>query len=136
MRETIHSLLDHCFTRGDELAVAHQQGVRVVRWSYGRMARTACQFARALETFGVGKGDRVLFWGENSPEWIAAFFGCLLRGAVVVPLDLKSAPDFAARVQQQVSAKLLLADEPQLDLPHLSLKNLSCTHSDAPYPAN
>jgi long-chain acyl-CoA synthetase len=60
-----------------------------------------------------------LFWSENSPEWIVAFYGCLLRGAVVVPLDLKSAPDFAARVQQQVAAKLLLADEsqPQLDVP-------------------
>jgi acyl-CoA synthetase (AMP-forming)/AMP-acid ligase II len=55
----------------------------------------------------------VLFWGENSPEWIAAFYGCLLRGAVVVPLDLKSAPDFVERVQQQVSAKLLLADNEQ-----------------------
>ena len=52
----------------------------------------------------------MLFWGENSPEWIAAFYGCLLRGAVVVPLDLKSATDFVERVQQQVSAKLLLAD--------------------------
>src|SRR6185369_8921184 len=55
-----------------------------------------------------------------------------------VPLDLKSAADFAARVQQQVTAKLLLADEPQLAVPHLSLKNFSdtiATHSDEVYPA-
>ena len=136
MRETLLSFLNDCITHGEQTAVAHWRGLRLSRWSYTRLASCAFQFARELEARGVGHGDRVFFWSENSPEWIAAFYGCLLRGAVVVPLDLKSAPDFAARVQQQVSAKLLLADEPQLDLPQLSLKNLNNTHSDAPYRAN
>ncbi|HKP82286.1 MAG TPA: AMP-binding protein, partial [Pyrinomonadaceae bacterium] len=136
MRETLISFLNDCITHGEQTAVAHWRGLRISRWSYARLASGAFQFARELEARGIGHGDRVLFWSENSPEWIAAFYGCLLRGAVVVPLDLKSAPDFAVRVQQQVSAKLLLADEPQLDLPQLSLKNLLLTHSDAPYRAN
>ena len=136
MRETLLSFLNDCITHGEQTAVAHWRGLRISRWSYVRLASCAFQFARELEARGIGHGDRVLFWSENSPEWIVAFYGCLLRGAVVVPLDLKSAPDFAVRVQQQVSAKLLLADEPQLDLPQLSLKNLLLTHSDAPYRAN
>ena len=136
MRETLLSFLDDCIARGEQTAVVHWRGLRIARWSYARLASCAFQFARELETRGIGAGDRVIFWSENSPEWIVAFYGCLLRGAVVVPLDLKSASDFAARVQQQVSAKLLLADEPQLALPQLSLKNLGdLTHSDAPYPA-
>ena len=109
MRETLISFLDDCIAHGDQTAVAHWRGLRTARWSYARLASTAFQFARELEERDIGAGDRVLFWGENSPEWIAAFYGCLLRGAVVVPLDLKSAPDFVERVQQQVSAKLLLA---------------------------
>jgi long-chain acyl-CoA synthetase len=113
MRETIHSFLDDCLARGRvargcETAIAEQRGLRVVRWSYERLAQTAFQFARELEARQIGKGDRVLIWGENSAEWVAAFFGCLLCGAVVVPLDEQSAPDFALRVQQQVQAKLLL----------------------------
>jgi long-chain acyl-CoA synthetase len=139
MRETLLSFLNDCITHGEQTAVAHWRGLRISRWSYARLASCAFQFARELEARGIGHGDRVLFWSENSPEWIAAFYGCLLRGAVVVPLDLKSAADFAARVQQQVSAKLLLADEPQLDLPSLSLKNLGdviATHSNDPYHAN
>src|SRR5262252_6931146 len=102
MRETIHSLLDQALTRHDEIAVARQRGLRVTRWSYARLARTACQFARELESRGIGKGDRVIFWGENSPEWIAAFFGCLLRGAVAVPIDEPQRPDFVDRAQRQV----------------------------------
>jgi len=124
--------------RREQTAVAHWRGLRIARWSYGRLAASAFQFARELEARGIGAGDRVLFWSENSPEWIVAFYGCLLRGAVVVPLDLKSAPDFAGRVQQQVSAKLLLADESQLDVPRLSLNNLTgviARHSTSRYKA-
>src|SRR5215510_1813451 len=139
MRETLLSFLTDCTARGEQTAIVHWRGLRISRWSYAHLASGAFQFARELEARGIERGDRVFFWSENCPEWIVAFYGCLLRGAVVVPLDLKSAPDFAARVQRQVSAKLLLTDEPQLDVPHLSLKNLSDTigtHSTAPYSAN
>jgi long-chain acyl-CoA synthetase len=137
MRETLLSFLDDCRRHGEQTAVAHEAGVRLSRWSYARLASSAFQFARELEAQGIGAGDRVLLWGESRPEWIACFYGCLLRGVVVVPLDLKSAPDFVARVQQQVSAKLLLSDEPQLDIPHLAfnrLTDLLARHSDHPYP--
>jgi long-chain acyl-CoA synthetase len=113
VRETIHSLLDQALTRSDEIAVAARHGLRVTRWSYERLARTACQFARELESRGVVKGDRVILWGENSPEWIVAFFGCLLRGAVAVPLDEPQRPDFVDRAQRQVEAKLFLLGEDQ-----------------------
>ncbi len=141
MRKTIHNLLDQCLTRNEDIAVAQQRGLRVARWSYARLARTACQFARELESRGVGNGDRVLLWGENSPEWVAAFFGCMLRGAVAVPLDEQSAPDFALRVQRQVEARLLLGDDEQArrfkdQLPTLRFDDLTETvrhHSPAPY---
>jgi long-chain acyl-CoA synthetase len=113
VRETIHSLLDQALERSDEIAVAGARGLRVTRWSYARLARTACQFARELESRGIGKGDRVIFWGENSPEWVAAFFGCLLRGVVAVPLDEQSAHDFVDRAQRQVEARLFLLGEEQ-----------------------
>src|SRR5215468_5784895 len=141
MRETIHSLLDQALTRSDEIAVARQRGLRVTRWSYARLAWTAFQFARELESRGIDKSDRVIFWGANSPEWIAAFFGCLLRGAVAVPLDEQSAPDFADRARRQVEAKLLLLGEDQARhlndrQPALRLDQLFdvvARHSAAPY---
>ncbi len=126
MRETLLSFLDDCLARGEDAAIVRRRGLRLVTWSWADIARRAFQFARELEERGIAHGDRVLFLGENSAEWIAAFFGCLLRGVVVVPLDLKSAPDFIARVHQQVSAKLLLTDEPEtrICVSRLSLNNL------------
>ncbi len=134
MGDLLTKFLYRAEARGAETALAAGRGLRVVRWSYARLAQTGFQFARELEARGVGKGDRVLFWGENCPEWVAAFFGCLLRGAVVVPLDEQSAPDFAHRVERQVGAKLLLAGAGQrkhfgAELPVLRLDELSETIS-------
>ncbi len=70
-----------------------------------RWRRAARGFAARLATAGIGKGDKVVFFSENRPEWIIAFWGCLLGGVVVVPIDYRSSPDFLARVARIVSAK-------------------------------
>ena len=107
-RKTLLTYLDEYRGRGDEIAFVQSQGWRLARWSSLRVAETASVWARKLAACHVAKGDRVLLWGEDSAEWVAAFYGCLLRGAVVVPLDVQSAPGFVEKVQQEVKPKLLL----------------------------
>ncbi|HYY96620.1 MAG TPA: AMP-binding protein, partial [Pyrinomonadaceae bacterium] len=108
MRASLNSYLEDFRRRGGATAFAERRGLRIERRSYGRVAETAYRFARELEAQGIGKGERVVFWAANSAEWVAAFFGCILRGAIVVPLDVESAPDFAARVCAQTKARQLL----------------------------
>ncbi len=110
MRTSLASYLDDFRSLGDETAFAHRHGLRIKRWSYSDIAKTATRFARELEARRIQKGDRVLLWGRNSPEWVCAFFGCLLRGAIVVPVDVQSEPGFIKGVQGQVEAKLALCD--------------------------
>ena len=90
-------------------ACVFQRGYRTVRWSYGDLLSYAQRFAALLEDRGIGPGDRIMLWGANCSEWLAAFWGALLRGAVVVPMDRAAASEFAGRVFQQVSAKLLVS---------------------------
>ncbi|MDT7808690.1 MAG: long-chain acyl-CoA synthetase [Acidobacteriota bacterium] len=144
MRSTINSYLDDYMKRGSETAFAQRQGLRLVRWSYARVAESAFRFARELEARGVSKGERVMLWAANGHEWVAAFFGCALRGAVVVPLDVESAPDFVSRVREQTSAALLLTSAETrrhaegLGLPTLALEDLEeviARHSPAPFVA-
>ena len=92
---------------GNEVAVRYRRGYRMETWSYARIAEQASGLARELEFRGIGKGHAVLLWGESSPEWIIAFFGCLLRGAVIVPIDHGSTTEFASRVAREVQAKLI-----------------------------
>ena len=109
-RQTLLSYLDDYARRGRETVFVDHRGLRTVRWSYERLVREAHQFARDLEAHGIRAGDRVLVRGENSPEWVAAFWGCCLLGAVVVPLDKGSTEDFVRAVAQQTQAKLMVRD--------------------------
>src|SRR4029077_11709949 len=77
-------------------------------YTYDQVGRAARGFAARLHELGLRKGDKVVFWGENGPKWIGAFWGCLLGGIVVVPIDYRASPDFLARVGRIVSAKLIV----------------------------
>ena len=105
-RASILDYLDNFRRHAGEPAYVFRRGYRVNRWSYGEVLHEAYRFARALETRNIVRGDKILIWGENCAEWVVAFFGSLLRGVIVVPIDKIAAPDFAARVAQQVDAKL------------------------------
>src|SRR6476661_1091072 len=94
--------------RGSEIAYVNRRGFRTLRWTYGQLAELAFRFARELEARGIAKDDRVMLWGDNCAEWVGAFFGCMLRGAVAVPMDRIAAPDFAQRVMSDVDAKLIV----------------------------
>jgi long-chain acyl-CoA synthetase len=107
-RQTLLSYLDDYERRGRETVFVHHRGLRTLRWSYERLVQEAHVFARELKTRGVGPDDRVLLRGENSPEWAAAFWGCCLAGAVVVPLDNGSTPEFVRSVTEQTAAKVMV----------------------------
>ena len=139
-RLSLVEYLKHFQQQSEECAYVNRHGFRVERWSYGQVAAGASQFARELEERSIVKGDRVLIWGQNCAQWAAAFFGCALRGAVVVPMDDVATPDFAMRVCRQVDAKLLVVSRNHLaecgSLPQLVLEDLPAVLSrhQASYP--
>src|SRR5436190_22615180 len=127
---------DISVARGDFLV--YDDGFRSRSYTYADVGRAAEAFAATLYQFGLRKGDKVLFWSENRPEWIVAFWGCLLRGIVVVPIDYRASPDFLARVSQIVAAKLILIgqDVPPLraavTAPIVKLHEIEWRDGDAP----
>jgi long-chain acyl-CoA synthetase len=90
----------------DERAYGQRCGYRTEWFTYGQVLEMAVRFSRELETREIGKGERVMLWGENGAEWVAAFFGCALRGVVAVPMDDGASAEFVGRVAGQVGAKL------------------------------
>ena len=101
--------LEHFRAHAQECAYSQRRGYRTERVTYGQVVEWAFGFAQELERRSVAKGDRVMLWGENSAEWAAVFFGCALRGVVVVPMDDGASVDFARRVCGQVGARLVVA---------------------------
>ena len=125
-RDSLLSLFDEFPRYRDDVAVVQRRGYRREAWSYGQLIAAARACAAELKNRGVRSGDRVLLWGPNTAQWIAAFWGCLLRGAVAVPIDDGATPQFAANVLRETSAKLIFTSEskPQLE-PPIPIMNFS-----------
>jgi long-chain acyl-CoA synthetase len=107
-RSTIADCLNDFRARGNECAYIQKRGYRTERWSYAEVAELSFRFAQELEARKLARGDRVMLWGQNCAEWVAAFFGCAVAGVVIVPMDHAASADFAMRVFRQVEAKLLV----------------------------
>jgi len=114
-RLNLASLVGDFERNGKQTAIVAPIGLRQQRTSYGELALLARRFAAELECRDIRKGDRVLLWGENRAEWVAAFFGCILRGVLPVPIDMAGSPDFARRVAQDVSPKLVTGSREKLN---------------------
>jgi long-chain acyl-CoA synthetase len=118
-RDTIADLFESFADLGEPFLV-YDDGYRSHTYTYRETADASREFAYRLEAAGIGKGDSVLFWGENRPEWIAAFWGCVLRGAIVVPLDYRASPELLMRIQSIAKARLLLIGE-EVTAPHIDI---------------
>jgi long-chain acyl-CoA synthetase len=115
---------------GDRPALVIKPGFRTRTWSYRDLAEVAPKVARVFSDLGLQRGDRVVIWAVNRPEWGLAFLGAIHAGIVLVPLDVRSAPDFAAKVALRTRAKAVLASRltaelaEGLDLPVILIESI------------
>jgi fatty-acyl-CoA synthase len=80
----LHDLLETSARRYPDRRAIIYYGTEI---SYFAFWRKAQQLAGALNGIGIGKGDRVALYLQNSPHFAISFFGILRAGAVVVPLN-------------------------------------------------
>lgn len=114
MRAHLATLVEDFVRHGRQTAVVTHLGNRRLVTSWGDLGVLSARFAAGLEARCIRQGDRVLLWGGNRAEWIAAFFGCVLRGVIVVPLDAAGDLGFAARVCRETTPLLLVGEEVRL----------------------
>jgi long-chain acyl-CoA synthetase len=144
MRAHLATYLDDFDRLGRETAVVQVKGIRRHSTTYAELARNARRFAAFLVERNISTDDRVLLWAENSAEWLAIFYGCLMRGVVIVPLDAAGSTAFAQTILADVSPKLLVGDATllaqlpaELPCPRLALEELPATlpQTEAPIAA-
>src|SRR5271156_5799594 len=63
--------------------------------------------ARVLESWGIGKGDRVAILSENRPEWTITDFAVLALGAVTVPIYATQTADQTAFLLNDSGARVI-----------------------------
>jgi fatty-acyl-CoA synthase len=111
-----HNLI-HRFNVGDALRrssartpqqrAIHFQGREL---TYAELDALSNRMARKLMEAGIRKGDSVAIFATNSPEYVAAFFGCARIGAVLVPINLLFTPEDVSYVFEKTRVKALLLE--------------------------
>ncbi len=139
--ETVVDFLRGAVERhGPRDALLFKPAFRYLRWTYSRLWDESGQVATLLQRRGLRKGDQVILWGPNSPHWVLIFFGCLRAGVVLVPLDLRSAPDYVARVASRTEPKLAFTSrftpkgEVDLGIPEMAFEDLEAAIAGLPEP--
>lgn len=89
----------------------YEGGLAASHLTYEAAAHFAAAFAARLREAGIARGERVLFWSENRPEWVVALWGCLLEGVIAVPIDFRSSASVVERIASIVNPRLLLSGE-------------------------
>ena len=113
--KTINELLRVAVSEyGTRVACIEPVGDRgMASFTYNELMERVQGFAGALQEKKLQKGDRLLIWSASRVDWIVAFLGALVAGAVVVPLDIQSKEDFLTKIEHSTEAKYLITSQNQ-----------------------
>jgi len=103
--ETLNDILEESARKfGTKDALTIRPGFRTRSWTYRDLNEVVPRVARYLKDTGLKKGDRVLIWGVNRPEYGIAFLAALRVGAILVPLEANYAAEFAQKIAERTRA--------------------------------
>jgi fatty-acyl-CoA synthase len=81
------------------------------RFTYAQFADRAGRLAGALRAAGVKPGDRVAFQSTNCHRLLEAYYGVLEAGAVLLPLNIRLAPEELAYILNDAGAQRLFLEK-------------------------
>jgi long-chain acyl-CoA synthetase len=103
----LHQFLETSATRRPEAPALIEPSRQT---SYIELERLANRFAHLLRANGVAPGDRVVVALENGLDMVAAYFGALKAGAVVVPLPAGPRSDRLAPATLDCQPRVAVVD--------------------------
>src|SRR3989344_5337445 len=105
---TLIDLFNSFKKRGNEDVFVYRTGIRRFTFTYSDIYQSSLQMVSYLKSEGIKKGDKVAIWAPNSPSWAFVYFGILLSGAIVVPIDFVSGKNRAETIVNLSGAKFII----------------------------
>ena len=86
------------------------------RYTFAEGFQHACEFSAALrDRYDLQPGDRVAIAMRNNPQWMMAFMGASLAGAIVVPMNSWWTTEELEYGLEDCGARLVLVDPDRAD---------------------
>jgi long-chain acyl-CoA synthetase len=104
---TLNDVFFAATERSLDRAMLYRESGKWLPISSSDLRRNVAGTARALQEWGIRKGDRVAILSENRPEWSTADFAILLLGAVTVPVYSTLTPEQTAYTLSDSGARVV-----------------------------
>jgi long-chain acyl-CoA synthetase len=112
---TLNDVFFAAIERNLDRVMLYREAGKWLPISSSDLLRNVVGTARALQEFGIHRGDRVAILSENRPEWPTADFATLLLGAVTVPVYATLTPEQTCYTLCDSGASVVfVSSEPQL----------------------
>jgi len=95
----------------DRVAFVIDQKDKVEEYRYADVLDRADEFASALISKGIQRGDHIGILMENVPQWVFALLGAMRIGAVTVPLATALPENSIQLIAEHAGCKVLVADD-------------------------
>src|SRR3972149_6357632 len=84
--------------------------------TFAELQERVNRLANALQSLGVGKGDRVAALALNSIPYVETYYACAKLGAVFVPLNYRAKKEELSYMVNNSETKVMFVGERYLDL--------------------
>jgi long-chain acyl-CoA synthetase len=131
--DSLLDVLDDSATRWAgkrQFALRTDDGIELP-WTAADLRAASKRAAWRLRRMGLQPGDRLLTWSPSTPAVPAVYYGAMRAGLIVVPLDLRMAPDVVARIVAKADAQHLAVgsgydapDPNEAGLGHLNVRTV------------
>ncbi|MEY7851081.1 class I adenylate-forming enzyme family protein [Natrarchaeobius sp. A-rgal3] len=100
---------------GDRLAVAYRSDDETQTRTFEELNAESNQIANGLLDIGIGTGDVVSIYAQNSIEFVETFFAAQKLGAIAMPINIRLDASDVEYVLEDASPSCLLADSSLLE---------------------
>ena len=94
----------------DNVSFSVFHGRKKLSWTFSEAYSVIRHEAAYLSRMGIGKGDKVLLMGKNSPDWAFAYFAIPEAGGVAVPMDCQMKASKCVRLAAFADVRFVIAD--------------------------
>ncbi|GHU58241.1 long-chain-fatty-acid--CoA ligase [Spirochaetia bacterium] len=133
---------DAAATWKDKTAIFYRSGKQkeFTTWSFNKLREESQRIARGLIAGGLKKGDRVVLWAENRPEWMAVWLGAAIAGGIIVPVDFLVSENECANIIKITKPVAFFHSARKQDFADglaaqgIGVPVLSCVTNEGPHP--
>ncbi len=105
--QTVNQIFYTAVDRKHDRVMLYKQTIKWIAIASHELYRDVVGVSKALQGWGIGKGERVAIMSENRPEWAVADLGAMLIGAVVVPVYPTLTAEQAAYILRDSGARVV-----------------------------